>query len=80
MTTLIKAFPRGHFADKPLCSFKFFHRIARQLKNKLTNRCEILPVVYHIVGRNPIVFDLLGGGDMTPTPNFVSQYNVFFES
>ena len=28
MTTLFKAFPRGYFADKSLCSLKFFHRIA----------------------------------------------------
>ena len=29
---------------------------AGQRKNKLTNRSKVLSVMYHIVGRNPIVF------------------------
>ena len=80
MTILIKAFPRGHFADKPLCSLKVFHGIEFLQDNIRTNRSEscISDVSYR--GEEPYCVHLLGGGDITPTPNFVSQYNVFLAS
>ena len=40
MTILIKAFLRGHFADKPLCSLKVFHGIEFLQDNLRTNRSE----------------------------------------